>query len=376
MPGRPIDSISIEGERGRFDAFTSLEVTNDLTAPAEGAFEVGDDASFRSLENVLGPGSKFTVTLNGKTRLTGRVETQDVPIDAAGGASVRFVIRTKLADAWYASALPEIAVQNVSLKDIVLRAYAPLGFKEADFIFRGDVSRDIMTGRSSRRHDKPFDLSRLELQQAKVQPPETIYEFVERHLLRFHMTHWDSPDGRICVGAPNDFQDPLYSFQCVTGPGSEKNNILSAHRIRDISEAPTSIAVVGMTRLLDGGTFEKIQHVERSTLVDANLFHRPVFIVDPQIANRDQAFARARRELVQRSKKLDAWEIGVEGWSFWDAENAQLIPYGIDTVAQVTVNVAGGATGPYLVHRISIRRDPDNGDVTQLTLLKRGLWSL
>jgi prophage tail gpP-like protein len=374
MPKRPNDSLTIEGERGRFDAFTSLEVTNDLTAPAEASFEVGDDASFRSLESVLGLGSRFTVTLNGKTRLTGRVETQDVPVDAQGGATVRFVVRTKLADAWYASADPRISIQHATLKDIVLRAYGPLGYKETDFIFRGDVSRDIMTGKSSRRHDKPVQLERLELQQAKVQPPEAIYEFVERHLLRFRMTHWDAPDGRICVGAPNDFQDPLYAFRCLRGRDGRENNVLSAHRIRDVSEAPTTISVVGMTRLVDDGIFEKVQNGVQSTLVDASLFHRPVFIVDPQIANRDQAFARAMRELVHRSKKLDAWEIGIDGWSFWDGQSAT--PYGIDTVADVKVDVAGGSTGPYLVHRVTVRRDPDNGDVAQLTMLKQGLWRL
>lgn len=371
---RPTDRIVIGGERGDFAAFTSLEVTNDLTAPAEAAFEVGDDASFRTLESVLGLGSKFLVALNGNTRLTGRVEMQDVPVDAAGGASVRFVVRTKLADAWYASADPSIAVQGASLKDIVLRAYAPHGYIEADFLFRGDVSRDIMTGKSSRRHDKPFALDKLDLQQAKVQPPETVYEFVERHLLRFHMTHWDAPDGRINVGAPNDFQDPLYSFRCLVGPAGRQNNILSAHRTRDISEAPTSISVVGMTRLVDGGTFEKVQHKVNANLVDAALFHRPVFIVDPQIANRDQAFSRAMRELVQRSKKLDAWDIGIDGWSYWDGQSAT--PYGVDTVADVRVDVAGGATGPYLVHRVCLRRDPENGDVAQITTVKQGIWRL
>ena len=374
MPQRPVDTIAIEGERGRFDAFTSLEVTNDLTAPAEAAFEVGDDGSYRSLEKIVAPGSKFVVSLNGRTRLTGRVVTNDVPVDAAGGATVRFVVRTKLADAWYASADPKIVVQNATVKDIVLRAYKPLGYTDDDFVFRADVSRDIMTGKSSRRHDKVTDLARLEMQQAKVQPPETIYEFAERHLLRFHLTHWDSPDGRIVVGAPNDFQDPLYTFVCKRGPAGRANNILSAHRIRDISEAPTTISVVGVTRLVDDGKYDRVQFAVSSTFVDPSRFHRPVFIVDQQIANRDQAFARAMRELVHRSKKIDAWEIGVDGWSFWDGQSAT--PYGIDTVADVNVDVAGGSTGPYLVHRTNIRRDPDNGDVANLTLTGRGLWRL
>lgn len=371
---RPTDIVTIQGEQGTFDAFTSLEVTNDLTAPAEAAFEVGDDSSYRSLEDIIGPGSKFVVTVNGRTRLTGRVEANDVPVDANAGATVRFVVRTKLSDAWYASANPKINIQNATLKDIVLRAYAQHGYSPSDFIFKGDVSRDIMTGRSSKTHDKPVVLDRLELQQAKVQPPETTYEFVERHLLRFHMTHWDSPDGRIVVGAPNDFQEPIYNFRCLKGAAGRQNNVLSMHRIRDLSEAPTSISVIGVTRLVDDGIFERVQKSVVSSDVSPSLFFRPVFIVDQQIQNRDQAFARAMRELVQRSKKIDAWETGIDGWSFWDGRSAT--PYGVDTVADVACDVAGGSAGAYLVHRTTLRRDPDNGDVAQLTLTRKGLWRL
>jgi prophage tail gpP-like protein len=373
MP-RPNDVITIEGEQGTFDAFTSLEVVNDLTAPSEASFEVGDDATFRALESIIGPGSKFKVLLNGRLRLTGRVEANDVPVDAAGGASVRFVVRTKLSDAWYGSANPKISVQGATLKDIVLRAYAQHGYLERDFIFKGDVSRDIMTGRSAKAHDKQFALEKLQLEQAKVQPPETTYEFVERHLLRFRMSHWDAPDGRICVGAPNDFQDPLYFFRCLKGAPGRQNNVLSAHRIRDLSEAPTTVSVVGVTQLVDDFTYATVRQKVVSTFVPQDRFFRPVSIVDQQIANRDQAFARAMRELVNRSKKIDAWDIGIDGWSFWDGRSTT--PYGVDTVADVNVDVAGGATGPYLLHRATCRRDPENGDVAQLTMLRRGLWQL
>ncbi len=374
MATRPRDVVTIEGDAGSFDAFTSIEITNDLTGPAEASFELGDDGSWRSMEEKIRPGTLFEVRVNGRLRMTGRVQVNDVPVDADAGATVRFVVRTRMSDALYASASPSISVVGATLKDIVLRAYAPLGFKESDFIFKSDVSRDLMTGRSTRGHDSLLNLDPLRFEQAKVNPPETIYDFVERHLLRFHYTHWDAPDGRIVVGAPNDQQTPLYSFRIVRGASAGQNNLLSAHRTRDISEAPTSITVVTIVGPEIAKT--RIASTVRPAVtdVDPQLFHRPVMLMDTSLWSRDQTFAKAMRELLQRSKRLDVWELTTDGWSFWDG--ASLIPYGIDTVADVDVEVAGGSVGAYLLHRTVLRLDPDSGFTSQLTVLRRGLWVL
>jgi prophage tail gpP-like protein len=372
---RPRDRVTIEGDAGVFDRFTSVEVTNDLTAPAEASFECGDDASWASMEDRIVPGTEYQVYLNQRLRLTGRVQVNDVPIDAQGGATVRFVVRTKLADAAYASALASISVQNATLKDIVLRAYGPLGFKETDFVFKSDVARDLMTGRNSRGGDPRVDLEPLKLEQAKVNPPETIYDFVERHLLRFHLSHWDSPDGKIVVGAPNDQQRPLYDFRLKKGSlGGRHNNLLSAHRTRDVSDAPTSITIFNTV----GPEIARyrIASTVRPSLRDLNpqRFYRPVVIPDQSVQTRDQVVAKAQRELLNRSKKLDAWEVTTDGWSFWDG--TALIPYGIDTVADLTIDVAGGSVGTYLVHQTRLRLDPENGYTASLTLLRSGLWVL
>jgi|GEM_PF-2142565 len=356
-----------------FDAFTSLEIINDITAPGEAAFEMGDDSTYRDMEDLIKPGSIFQVKVNGRLRLTGRVEADDIPIDPTGGATVRFVVRTKMADAAYASAKPDISVQNTTLKSLILRAYAPLGYKEKDFDFRGDTSRDLMTGKPSRGGSALRDLAPMKLDQAKVDPPETIYEFVERHLLRFHMTHWDSPDGKIVVGSPSDGQDPIYFLRMLRGRKGIENNLLSAHRVRDVSQAPSQLKVVGV-----GGKWNFAKTANAHTVylpeVPAQDFYRPVFILDQSVQNRDQAVARSLRELTNRSKKVDAWDVTVDGWSYWNG--TEQVPYGLDTVADVDIDVGGGARGAYLVHRVELRVDPDNGQTTKLTLLKRGLWKL
>ena len=374
MATRPRDTVTIEGDAGAFDAFTSIELTNDLTGPAEASFEIGDDGTWREMEDKIRPGTLYEVRVNGRLRMTGRVQINDVPVDADGGATVRFVVRTRTSDALYASASPSISIVGATLKDIVLRAYAALGFTSSDFVFKTDLARDLMTGRSSRGNDRLLDLEPMRFEQAKVNPPESIYEFVERHLLRFHLTHWDAPDGKIVVGAPNDQQQPLYQFRLLKGAAGRQNNVLTAHRTRDMSELPTSITVVTWTG--PEVARERIASTVKPSVSDINpgLFHRPVLMLDTSLWSRDQTVAKAKRELLQRSKRVDGWQMTTDGWSFWDG--AALIPYGVDTVADVEIDVAGGPSGAYLLHRTVLREDPDQGMTAQLSLLRRGLWVL
>lgn len=367
------DKIEIEAldGGGAFDRFTSLEITNDLLSPASASFEIGDDGTWQSVEDRIKPGSRYEVRVNGRLRLTGRVDSDDVPVDAEAGATVRFVVRTKLADAAYASAKPTLSLVNATLKDVITRAYGPHGFKDNDFLFQADVSRDLMTGKSSRSGDTPADLDAIDLQQAKVNPPETVYEFAERHLNRFHLSHWDAPDGRIVVGVPNDLQDPICSLQLLKGRAGRANNLLTARRVRDFSDAPSELRVTGLGGKWD---FANAAITHRIAVPQLEGFYRPIAIVDESIRTSAQARARAMREVTARVKKIDAWEVATDGWSFWDGTSST--PFGIDTVASVNVDVGGGATGPYLLHRVVCRIDPESGQTVQLSLLRRGLWRI
>jgi prophage tail gpP-like protein len=372
---RPNDTIKLEALQGEaFDRFTTVEATNDLTAPSEASVECGDDGTWNALNAYLSLGSKFRLIVNGRLRLTGRLEAADCPVDATNGATVRFLVRTKLADATFASALPAISVQNATLKQVVLKAYASLGYREKDFIFKADVARDLMTGKPAKGGKKATTkLEPIKLEQARVNPPETIYEFVERHLLRFHLSHWDSPDGKIVVGAPDDTQSPLYRFVCKR-PAGRFNNVLAVRRVRDASDSPSMVGVFGAYQASEWAKAKVARVIEVPEIVEAQLY-RPVLFVDHQIQTREQADAKTRREIVHRVKKLDSWEVHTDGWSYWDGNTAT--PYGVDTVADVDVDVASGAAaGPYLVHRVHLSRTAEQGDLCDLTLIRRGLWRL
>jgi prophage tail gpP-like protein len=184
--------------------------------------------------------------------------------------------------------------------------------------------------------------------------------------------HWDVGDGRIVISAPNDTQDPQYFFN-MKRRDSGNNNILKATRVQDFSGIPTSLGVYGV-----GGqrNFSKarVGHIELDDDVIAAGFYRPVIIIAEGIKRQDIAERTAARELSARQKMKDNWNIEVDGFSYWDSQTPT--NYATDTVAQVETDVAGGNLGAYYIHRVTMRRGPDQGDVTSLTMLRRGIWKL
>ena len=126
MPAlRPRDTVRVEiigssGSNGVLDNFTSFEINTDITSPSEASFELGDDRTFNTIGNVFDPGTNYQVFINDRPRMRGRVEANDIPFDAGAGAVVRFTVRTKLADAQYASARQSTKVKNVTIKDFIL----------------------------------------------------------------------------------------------------------------------------------------------------------------------------------------------------------------------------------------------------------------
>lgn len=374
---RPLDDLRVEADGvGAFDRFTTFSVTNDMTAPSEAALECGDDRTFKALEDFISLGRKYSVFLNNRQMLTGRVEVNDIPNDANGGASVRFTVRTKLADAMFATARADAKVHNVSLKEWILALYKPLGYTEADFVFRADVSRDLITGKSTRggKTNLP-DPETIKEDAAKVQPPEPIFQAVDRHLRRFGLMHWDAPDGRIVVGAPDDEQEPLYRFRLFTGPAAQQNNVLSLGHGINFSDVPSGVVVAGSGAKAAEG-FIRAKVIEQA--IDADVtnagFIRPVTILAEQVRSSSLARAAAQRELSARSMRKNTFDTTADGLSHWDGSG--LINYAPDTVGEVFSDAVGGSMGAYYLHRTQVSRDPTEGDKAMITMVKKGIWRL
>jgi len=376
VPRKP-DQIRVETDEGVFDAFQSLEVVNDIAGISEATFTIGDDGSIAELQDLTSPGAPFRVYCNDHLRLTGRAEIDEAPCDSASGCVLNLTVRTKMSDARYGSADPATKVESTSIKEFVLACYEPLGLAESDFVFGEFADVELITGKSPGAAP-PVDLDSMTVEQAKVQPPETIYEAVERHLKRYRATHWDGPDGRIMVGRPDDTQTPLYRFQSLRGGKSQGNNLLRYTPIRDWSEVPASVVVYGKS-----GGKDITKTKVKGTAIDTDVFNvastkghfnRLVIVPDQQSKDAAAAERAARRELSARVRRKDAWELSTDGWTHWTGR--EQFGYAPNTTADIEVDKYGGAQGRYLIVRTALRLDVGGATTTALTAIAPGIWVL
>lgn len=370
---RPVDIITLEGEAGELRIFDSVEITNDITGPAQAAFRIGDDGSYESLYRALAHGKPFTVSLNGYPRMTGRIVSQEIPDDARGGTAVELRLSPKFSDAFVSSAEPTIKVEKTSIKDFILKLYEPLEYTADDFVFRAALERDLMTGRPTRGGAAPTDLEKIQVAQAKVNPPETIYDAASRHLKRHGLMHWDSPSGRIYVGTPDVDQRPLYRFLSKRGARAQGNNVLSVRRTADWYDTPTHVTVFGGLQGKDTSRAKVSATAANADMLNAG-FYRAVLLPSEQIHTEAGAVKQARRELAQRSKRKDAYEVTVDGWTYWEGSYA--VPYAPNTTADVDVDVLGGVQGRYYVQKVTLREDAKSGQTTTLSLVHPSVWRL
>lgn len=356
-----------------FSDFTSFSISSAITGPAEARFELGDDSGYARLQELCGLGAQFVVMVNDRSRLVGRVEATSSPCDADKGTVQSFVVRTRMSDAVISSAPQGIRLKNASIKEFVLACYAGIGLEERDFDFQVDVSRDLMTGKDSRGQRPARALEPLKEEQAKVNPPESTFAAVDRHLRRHGMLHWDGPDGRIVVGAPDDQQEPLGALCCYRPPYAQANNLLAVERIQDVSQAPTVLGVFGISPGKDFTKTRLWSQLENAELIRRG-FRRAVVINDEALRTVSLAEGRARREYATRNRALDRLVVSVDGLSY--NEGVELFPWAPDTVFDVTVSHLGGAIGNYYVEEVELTRSSDAGDRSQIMLVKQGVWVL
>lgn len=344
-----------------------------MVDPAELSLEMGDDSGWDRLNDLVQLGAEFACFIGDRPRMSGRVEAVSSPSSAHQSTTQQLVIRTRLSDAVYSSAPQGMRLRRATIKEFVLATYESIGLTEADFDFQGDVSRNLMTGVNSRGQRPPPDFEKLKLEDAKVQTTETVFGAVDRHLRRHGLLHWDGPDGRIVVAAPDDTQDPVYALRSRRRPNAQGNNICDISRSFDVTGAPTILGMFGKT---GGKGFTKAktgQVVFNPELIAAG-FSRKIVIIDESLKNGAQTEHRARRELSQRSRGLERIQVTVDGLQY--REGGRLLPWTPDTTVDVIADQIGGALGVYYIESVVFTRNAAQGDSTQLTLVQRGSWVL
>jgi hypothetical protein len=367
-----IESVGGSGPVLNVDRATMYEITTDITSPSEARIEMGDNSTWKSFQTAIAIGRRFRVSLNGRSLISGRLLMRAMPLSASAGATVQLTIRTLVADAAFTSCEP-VNVRKATLKSIVLQAYASVGATEKDFQFNADLARDAITGRS-KVTGPPVDLSTITEQDARVQPPETVFSFVDRHLRRFNLMHWDGPDGKIIVGKPNDFQSASYLLQCLRNT-PRGNNLIDIRRTEDYEQVPGELFVYGQ----GGGrdytrTKIKASATNPTLLAAVPVLRRRTFIIDESVTTQALAQARAKREMAMRSLQRDSWDVSVAGWCH--RYSSRLVPYAIDTVADLCVDTVSPVAAPYYLWRVTYSGDASNGHSARITLAAKGVWSV
>jgi hypothetical protein len=365
-----IESVGGSGAPLRVDRITQYEITHSLTSPSEARLELGDNGTWAAIREAIAIGRRFQLTLNDRPILTGRLLTRALPLSASAGATVQLTVRTALADAAFASC-ERFAVRNATLYDVVVRAYATIGLTEDRLEFQADVARNLLTGKGA-GGSPPTDLAPLLEEDAQVQPPETVFAFVDRHLRRFGLIHWDSPDGKVIIGKPNDEQTPIYRAQALRS--RRGNNVIQARRTEDYEQVPSSIGVYGQ-----GGGRDYSSALARAVITDPVLtaarLWRPTVVMDDGIRTDALAESHARRELAQRSLQRDSWSVTVPGWTYRDRSGTR-VPYAIDTVVDLAIDVADPAGSPCYVWSLSRSGSAGEGHTTSLTMAAKGVWQI
>lgn len=356
-----------------FRDWTSLRVLSSMVGPSEASFELGDDTGWERLLRLCDLGARFAVLVNDRPRLVGRVEAITAPIDAEQSATQSFIVRTRLSDAMYASAPQGIRLKGASIKQFVLACYEAVGLGEADFDFVGDVSRDLLTGKDTKGGKPKRILEPLKEEQQKVNPPETVFAAVDRHLRRHGFLQWDGPDGRIVIASPDDQQAPMARLLCRQPPHGQQNNVVSIERTRDVSQSPTTLSTFGV-----GGSADFRRTRVSSILYNQDLirrgFRRGVVINDEGLKTKELAGARGNREFATRNRGLDRLTVTVDGLSYRDGN--RLVPWAPDTTVDIFTHVLGGAMGIYFTEEVEMTRSDGSGDLTRLSLVKQGVWVL
>lgn len=371
----PEDSITITSEGGRaFDRWTSCEILNSIIRSSEASFEVGDDGSWEALSSLAALGTRFTVQVNGKVRVTGKVEVLNSPLDATRSSTVRFVVRTALSQIESDSASLRIQQKaNPTIKQIIEQALGLAGIPANMIEYRTDVARNLFTGAPTRGGRPRRDLDQLKEDQASSQPGETLKAFLDRHLMRHGLLIWDGPDGKVVVGAPDDDQEESYTFRCFRGAEGKFNNVVSIERMRDASSAPTQVMVFGFGGKREYAKAKVAALRENPELITAGFLRRHV-IVDDGVKTKELAERTAARAFSERTRRQDCFVIGVDGLAY--RERSARVPYAPDTTCFIMADTIGGAVGKFYLEQTLLRRSPTSGDTTELQAVKAGTWVL
>jgi hypothetical protein len=350
-------------------------------------FEFGDDESYANIADRFMPGKTWAVLINGRQQFRGRAEVLSGVGTFGNGGAMRVQVRTKLSDARYASAKTSTKVNDVSISDFIVDMLGQIGIPKSQIssesLAWGNTIK-LTTGGSMKGGAAPKSLEPLQINQAKVQPGEPVYEAITRHLERYGLLLLEDPQtGGVIISAPNTDAEPSYVFRSKRGRDyvTKGNNLSEFERVIDWTDSPREVVVYGQTF---GADVEKSTLFGRATNPDVERvfnesgeFARRVVMVFNQLKNKEQAEGRARREMAAMRRREDGWVVTVDGASYLGPQGQIL--YYPNTTATVECDITGGRVGyndKHLIHKVTVRGNMQTGITTRLEMTRADILDL
>lgn len=237
--------------------FKSYSVNSHFLTPTDGFhFVVGDEQLTDELLDLLIPGRKCQLFIDGAIQMTGYIDRVDTTGDRSGGNVVTVagcdvfspVVRSEIDPR---RRFPDKMPLDELLKDIL----TPFGFTKFEIdntenieVAANRAIRSIKGGKAKRKHPRRVrstkTLKKYALAKTHPHHGETFYQFLGRLLNREELWMWPNVEGDgIIVSTPNYDQDPVAQLRRKRRGAT--NNILHGGVIRDGTDQPSHIFATG-----------------------------------------------------------------------------------------------------------------------------------
>lgn len=390
------------GEQRTIRTWTRYSLNHHFLSPTAGwDFELGGKTIDRALLDMLHPGVKVRMAVNGHPQCTGRIDSIEVHADRSSGTVLRIHGRDMLAQALDGNADPQHRFTRDMTLQTILEGIFVQQFGFAEVVGDSGASKNVITGqtrglRRSPKRQRP--IRSIQMHQTQPYAHEGGYAFAERLALRHGYHLWCTADGTgVVVDAPNEDGEPIYTLRRKTDAAAAlHNNIVSGSVTLSMQSQPTHIVCDGFGGGAEFGhsrlrcfILNPVFQAQNSVVVDSYpdavpvetdfiiispppllLPHpRIVYLHDEESRTIEQLQNFARRQLALHMSRSLVARYEVAGHTQGG------IPWSVDTMVNVQDDIAGLHEPMYILSR-TFTKDRHGGTRTHLELIRAGSLAL
>lgn len=335
------DKISLHIGGVVCSTWDDLSLDSDIGVPADAFSFSWFDAEQNVLPNHIKGGANCTVTCNGETVLTGILDRIGQSVGRTG-LNTNFSGRD-LAGQLIDCSAPIDAAVNLSLSELI-RRYVTGGDLASLPITLGQVSKDWLKGKTG------------------VDIGETVWDVLSAAAQASGQYVWLSADGALMIGNPFDVAQPAIkpAFYLYNDDRYEQNNVLDADYQHDISNAFSTIEIVGQNS--KGGNFKAKATSNRVPL------KRHKVISDGRSDTQAEAEQFAQKALSDALLDSTDLTLSVSGWT----HHGQ--PWRTGWQVSFDSNVLPRALGDWVIYGRTLQLSRNNSKTTELRLKRREDW--